>query len=1684
MVAHGHEPSTGCFVAVVIAPNEYVATSRRRASRHNLTMPVFESQNSDSDCEGFSGFTRAVRERTPTKARAMDKWRSAGHAVGAAVRFRRMKDWGQAEVQEWLVSSDLTAYSEAFTENEIDGEVLATLTMDELLVDILEVDPDDIDAEMRQEQTELLARIAEASSAAPQSQPAPARPRSSSSTSPLLSARPAARSWYGGAAPPPAKQYGAAAQPAAWYGTVETPVVLEEPVELSNRVPTQLVDKLKNCEAASTPTAAETQVTAATASAAAAADREAGTGLSEIYSAAEFYSKSAEWVRPVFKRWRDGASGLFGAAFSGTSATLTALDGAGESSDTGAVPGTAGRRKLVVRSDGESGCSQMIPLCAVIAPFRRLAGGESSNCRCTCCTDGMVAEGCKVCGSTATCKCECGCCKQLKSPCFWLPEIVILLLGILAVYPSSSGLFGDIDGSAFGTITSAADAICISDEMHEIPSELWLPSLGFGFGGGGARRAEVLSHSGNGKYGDEDYFTVKLTAEDGSNPYPMCEERTNGGPIMPLLNKELTGSAVAIGGLEWTVVAGGFAPAVFEGVADIVAATGVAGAAMVLLPVAAMAVGAVLAVQFVAGMVVVVLTSFGKLLRLVLCGKCGHRRMTTSLGRDMTRGVIICCFLVCMGTAHMVIRGSNSLVPAVHSTMESLTSIKGQVDGSLTGFQPMFQIGDELDAHMRIVSKILSATQATGACNAPDDYESVQLITELEVTIRTAVNDSNAQWEAVTSVVDGFPFKSLDPEYPAGFGEGDTIWASGDGTPHCATGRENCWTMPCLINEFDTYANTAEFVATIPIYIVVVGAMVGALSAVAASRTGICASSVIFMAAVPVWLLVVLATGSPSVLFLAEQCHTLPDRIIESTARQTEGHSLSSAGKSDVSKENLGLEIFLGQFELAHLDTIDLPVLGRALKNVLAHVEESLGVGDLMTPADFKQAFSEVQAGLATQVSKLGGVLDGVQTFEAPAVQSAAASAAAFAEAQLTIDGRNAFADAQALVWDQLGSADQVTKILGEFNEMDADGSGSIEGFELPVTALWVFATFAGTPSTANAHTIGTMLQKQVMVAKLLQETDANGDGKLDREEFAVGAFTKGTLDTAVALVQRRLGAAGTLAVLRNGTLNPMGAGARTVVDDAGNLLDAEDEPLGVFMRRLNGPFADARAAVKSAVRQGAIPFGKALLLEQAVENFDVAGPALNRLGFNLPPRILRLTPSKDMVVRAAGTVNDTVARVEQLIAKGGTYTSSADMLVEQFTAVLFDELGDEPSFTRDEFDMAANTAMDSFAEADDFVKSTLRAATGQASAQAEEQLAAAEKIAVSLASRQLSGFMAANVTNDAMHVLLSGGSVAASRHADDSMAAEAEAEVALAQVSKAGMNGVLGAMGDALTGLGLTAATPAPPVETLSELPDVDFGAAEGLTTELLVKANLTRVVVEAQLRSVISSTLSLNTAGNFSIANVKRLLTLPAELTDLVRYHLKGCNQTVADQEQMVTLDEAVDDVLGMVSFMLSLLVANVQDRLLQLSPGCRGGLTPEHVMALRRLTDTSITEARAGLKEAISCEAGGEPSRRVGSAVCCELAPALHHMVHWSLLMCLATLVTAVLAPLLFMTIEEEGGVGSDQSCWGGGDGCWCIRYYGGAAGEIILVPEAVPEAPVDDEKEGLITEVLDSSPDSVA
>ena len=75
-------------------------------------------------------------------------------------------------------------------------------------------------------------------------------------------------------------------------------------------------------------------------------------------------------------------------------------------------------------------------------------------------------------------------------------------------------------------------------------------------------------------------------------------------------------------------------------------------------------------------------------------------------------------------------------------------------------------------------------------------------------------------------------------------------------------------------------------------------------------------------------------------------------------------------------------------------------------------------------------------------------------------------------------------------------------------------------------------------------------------------------------------------------------------------------------------------------------------------------------------------------------------------------------------------------------------------------------------------------------------------------------------------------------------------------------------------------------------------------------------------------------------------------------------------------------------------------------------------------------------------------------------------------------------AVLAPLLFMTIEEEGGVGSDQSCWGGGDGCWCIRYYGGAAGEIILVPEAVPEAPVDDEKEGLITEVLDSSPDSVA
>ena len=52
----------------------------------------------------------------------------------------RIARWGEAEVQEWLRVNDLyDSYGEAFAESQVDGETLVTLTLEEMLVDVLEV---------------------------------------------------------------------------------------------------------------------------------------------------------------------------------------------------------------------------------------------------------------------------------------------------------------------------------------------------------------------------------------------------------------------------------------------------------------------------------------------------------------------------------------------------------------------------------------------------------------------------------------------------------------------------------------------------------------------------------------------------------------------------------------------------------------------------------------------------------------------------------------------------------------------------------------------------------------------------------------------------------------------------------------------------------------------------------------------------------------------------------------------------------------------------------------------------------------------------------------------------------------------------------------------------------------------------------------------------------------------------------------------------------------------------------------------------------------------------------------------------------------------------------------------------------------------------------------------------------
>ena len=51
-----------------------------------------------------------------------------------------MEKWGEAEVQEWLRVNDLyDSYGEAFAASQVDGETLVTLTLEEMLVDVLEV---------------------------------------------------------------------------------------------------------------------------------------------------------------------------------------------------------------------------------------------------------------------------------------------------------------------------------------------------------------------------------------------------------------------------------------------------------------------------------------------------------------------------------------------------------------------------------------------------------------------------------------------------------------------------------------------------------------------------------------------------------------------------------------------------------------------------------------------------------------------------------------------------------------------------------------------------------------------------------------------------------------------------------------------------------------------------------------------------------------------------------------------------------------------------------------------------------------------------------------------------------------------------------------------------------------------------------------------------------------------------------------------------------------------------------------------------------------------------------------------------------------------------------------------------------------------------------------------------------
>jgi hypothetical protein len=66
----------------------------------------------------------------------------------------------QSDVQNWLATNDFAdMYSKVFADREIDGTILMTMTMEELLADVLEVDPEDIDDDMREAHWALLYKI-------------------------------------------------------------------------------------------------------------------------------------------------------------------------------------------------------------------------------------------------------------------------------------------------------------------------------------------------------------------------------------------------------------------------------------------------------------------------------------------------------------------------------------------------------------------------------------------------------------------------------------------------------------------------------------------------------------------------------------------------------------------------------------------------------------------------------------------------------------------------------------------------------------------------------------------------------------------------------------------------------------------------------------------------------------------------------------------------------------------------------------------------------------------------------------------------------------------------------------------------------------------------------------------------------------------------------------------------------------------------------------------------------------------------------------------------------------------------------------------------------------------------------------------------------------------------------------